>query len=140
MRYTRLSLASVLFSCAYGQLYINPDIYTPSNFFDKFNFATANDPTNGYVDYVSRVEATSAGLIATRSNSVIFRADNTTVPPQGSRGRKSIRLEGTARYTHGLFIADFQHMPGNACGAWPSFWTLGDDWFAPMCHAQNVVG
>jgi hypothetical protein len=39
-----------LSSAANAQMYINPDIYSPSNFFSKFNFVTVDDPTNGYVE------------------------------------------------------------------------------------------
>jgi hypothetical protein len=41
------------------------------------------------------------------------------------RGRPSVRLESKLSYTKGLFLADIKHMPGNACGIWPAFWTLG---------------
>jgi beta-glucanase (GH16 family) len=37
-------------------------------------------------------------------------------------------LEGLNTYNKGLIIADILHMPENACGAWPSFWTLGPSW------------
>ena len=40
-------------------------------------------------------------------------------------GRPSIRLESKNSYTHGLFVADIQHMPDSICGVWPAFWTLG---------------
>jgi hypothetical protein len=42
----------LLGSLANAQMYITPDIYTPSNFFSKFNFTTDDDPTHGYVEYV----------------------------------------------------------------------------------------
>jgi hypothetical protein len=122
-----LSFLSLLSSSA-AQLYINPDIYDTSNFFSKFNFAAGNDPTHGYVDYQSYSGAQANNLISTGSNSVIFRADGLSVPSDTARGRMSVRLEGTATYTHGLFIADIAHMPGGSCGSWPSFWTLGPSW------------
>jgi hypothetical protein len=39
-----------LVSSAAAQQYINPDLYTPTNFFSKFNFITSDDPTHGYVE------------------------------------------------------------------------------------------
>lgn len=120
-----LSVLSLLSSAA-AQLYVNPDIYDSSNFFSRFTFATADDPTHGYVDYQSQAQAQAAGLISTGSSSVRFGADGTNIA--SGRGRKSVRLEGLTRYTHGLFVADIAHMPQSACGAWPSFWTLGPNW------------
>jgi beta-glucanase (GH16 family) len=32
------------------------------------------------------------------------------------------------QYNEGLFVADIQHMPGNACGIWPAFWSFGNNW------------
>lgn len=61
-------------------------------------------------------------------------------------GRPSIRLESKESYNHGLFIADFLHMPPSQCGLWPAcklpsyttphqppltrfpVWTYGSDW------------
>ncbi|KAI7971254.1 hypothetical protein EIK77_003553 [Talaromyces pinophilus] len=31
-------------------------------------------------------------------------------------------------FDQGLLIADIAHMPGNACGTWPAFWTTGPNW------------
>ncbi|KAE9988237.1 hypothetical protein EG327_003451 [Venturia inaequalis] len=98
-----------------------------STFFDKFDFFTDDDPTAGYVDYKSRADARSLGLISTTATSAkwgvgggVLNPDDTTI-----RGRASVRLEGKVSYTKGLFVADIAHMPGNACGIWPAFWTLG---------------
>lgn len=35
-------------------------------------------------------------------------------------GRPSLRLHSKAEYNHGLFIADFLHMPPSQCGVWPA--------------------
>lgn len=35
-------------------------------------------------------------------------------------GRKSVRIESTAVYNHGLVIADFSHLPRAQCGTWPA--------------------
>lgn len=39
-----------------------------------------------------------------------------------------MRISSKKTFTHGLFIADVQHMPGNECGVWPAFWMFGPNW------------
>lgn len=78
--------------------------------------------------YQSQIAAQNAGLISTTGHSVIFRADNTSKVDYTSAGRPSVRLEGTAQYNRGIFVADIQHMPGTGCGHWPSFWSYGNNW------------
>jgi hypothetical protein len=104
------------------------DSYTPSNFFSKFNFITGDDGTGGFANYQTEDAASLSGLIQTRGSSVVFRADNTSSVATTSSGRPSVRLEGTTKYNKGIFVADIQHMPGNACGSWPAFWSFGDTW------------
>lgn len=54
--------------------------------------------------------------------------DSTTVlsnvPSSSNRGRASVRLESRKQYNKGMFIADLYHMPEEACGIWPAFWTV----------------
>lgn len=42
--------------------------------------------------------------------------DSTTVLSSDGGGRESVRISSKKTFTHGLFIADVQHMPGNECG------------------------
>nr|ADK55597.1 beta-1,3-1,4-glucanase [Paecilomyces sp. 'thermophila'] len=98
-----------------------------NGFFDKFNFFTGDDPTHGYVDYVSRDVAAGAGLIGERDGRTYMGVDFTN--PASGRGRRSVRLESKNTYEHGLIVIDLAHMPGSVCGTWPAFWTLGTgDW------------
>ncbi|KAI9781699.1 MAG: hypothetical protein M1816_002223 [Peltula sp. TS41687] len=99
--------------------------YTPSNFFEKFNFFNLPDPTNGFVKYVDKYTAKSSGLISSNKTSVYIGVDHKTISPNG---RASVRLESQKKYTHGLFIVDITHMPGGICGTWPAFWTTGLNW------------
>ncbi|KAE9964132.1 hypothetical protein BLS_008628 [Venturia inaequalis] len=122
-----LALSPLLSLTSADTFYTQNDIYQGSTFFDKFDFFTDDDPTAGYVDYKSRADAQSLGLISTTATSAkwgvgggVLNPDDTTI-----RGRASVRLEGKVSYTKGLFVADIAHMPGNACGIWPAFWTLG---------------
>ncbi|KAH0496896.1 hypothetical protein TgHK011_004239 [Trichoderma gracile] len=63
-----------------------------------------------------------------RSGVVRLGVDSTHEYSLSDRGRPSIRIESKATYDHGLFIADFLHMPPSHCGLWPAFWTYGDNW------------
>jgi hypothetical protein len=67
------------------------------------------------------------GLISSSGTSAKWGVGSETLDPNDNtiRGRSSVRLEGKVAYTKGLFVADIAHMPGNACGMWPAFWTLG---------------
>jgi hypothetical protein len=87
------------------------DNYTPANFFSKFDFKTFpdGDGTGGFVDYKDKATAESSNLIKNLGHSVVFRADNTTVVTTDSKGRPSVRLEGTAKYNKGIIVADIQH-------------------------------
>jgi hypothetical protein len=86
-----------------------------ASFFECFDFFTANDPTHGYVDYVSQGEAASAGLISTNSSVVRIGTDVTNVA--SGRGRKSVRLTSKKAYDSGLVLIDLTHMP-TGCGTW----------------------
>ncbi|KAH8817309.1 glycoside hydrolase family 16 protein [Xylogone sp. PMI_703] len=109
-------------SRAYGLV----DRYDSSNFFNDFGFWTGGDPTHGFVDYLSQDDAWSAGIINLNNNQVYLGVDYWTwMPPNG---RASVRLTSNKAYTHGLFIADIQHMPGDLCGIWPAWWLVGGNW------------
>ena len=112
--------------------------FSGENFFDNFAFYTGDDPTHGFVDFVSYDEATDLNMIS---------YDNTTglvyvgaeyysyVSTYDSRGRKAVRLESHYQ-TSGdvLIIIDLTHMPtsighlADGCGTWPAFWSFGPDW------------
>ena len=99
------------------------DTYDYSNFFTAFNFITDADPTHGFVHYTSKTEATTDGLINTNNNLVYMGVDSKTSNP--ANGRSSVRVSSSKAYTHGLFIADIAHMPGDVCGVWPAWWLFG---------------
>ena len=116
-----LRVAIALLACAspslQAQQYSLTDDYNPSAFFDMFNFEAEADPTHGFVQYVDQGTATSMGLISSDQGYARFGADSSSVAPSG---RSSIRLQSKAVYTHGLFVADFEHVPGSTCGSWPA--------------------
>ncbi|KIX92161.1 uncharacterized protein Z520_12154 [Fonsecaea multimorphosa CBS 102226] len=106
--------------------YVLEDDYSVDQFFSMFDFFTAADPTNGYVQYVDQNTAQSGGLINTNNGAVYMGVDHTNVA-SGS-GRQSVRLTSKKSYNQGLIILDLSHMPGGICGTWPAFWTVGPNW------------
>ena len=113
--------------------------YSGSSFFDGFNFLSTFDPTHGFVDFLSRSDAESNKLLSYGPNAPakMFVDSSTPLPPPANQdvywekdgvGRKSVRLESSKRWTHGLIVLDLTHMPTSStdgCGTWPAFWTLG---------------
>ncbi|KAI6170988.1 putative endo-1,3(4)-beta-glucanase [Aphelenchoides bicaudatus] len=118
-------LGVVLLALNTNAKYVIQDDYKPSTFADQFNFFTAPDPTHGFVKYVDRTTAQNTGLYKVENGKVYIGVDKTNVAPNG---RNSVRLESKKKYTRGLIIGDFQHVPGQACGTWPAFWTVGPNW------------
>lgn len=117
------------------QSYQVTEEYTADNFFDKFDFFTSTftdgdswDPTHGYVQYRSQADAESMGLVSTANGQVYIGADsNSTYDPEG-KGRDSVRITSKATYNGGLMVAKFAHLPAQACGAWPAFWSYASPW------------
>ena len=60
-----------------------------------------------------------SGLARIVDGKVFLGVDNNTIV-NSKPGRKSVRLEGFYSFERGLLIADFDHLPGNACGIWPA--------------------
>jgi len=107
-----------------GYTYTLTDNYVPNNFFNNFNFETANDPTHGYVNYVDENTASSKGYIK-NGTQVYIGCDHTNVA--SGRGRDSIRISSKKSFNSGLILIDLDHMPVG-CGTWPAFWTVGPNW------------
>ncbi|KAH0253932.1 endo-1,3(4)-beta-glucanase, partial [Aureobasidium melanogenum] len=106
--------------------YVLQDDYNSAAFFDMFDFFTYSDPTHGFVQYIDQGTAWNTGLISNSNDKVYIGVDHTNVQPNG---RPSIRLTSKNAYNSGtLVILDLEHMPGNACGAWPAFWMVGPNW------------
>lgn len=114
------------------------DSWHGENFFSGFDFFTGTDPTKGFVTYVDEGIAKNDGLVGiTPDGGVYMGVDSVnTLDPNGA-GRKSVRIETKKSYDEGLFIVDLKHMPGNACGVWPAFWTVGPSW--PMDGEIDII-
>nr|XP_031859225.1 uncharacterized protein CI109_005421 [Kwoniella shandongensis]KAA5526297.1 hypothetical protein CI109_005421 [Kwoniella shandongensis] len=99
--------------------------YIGNDFMDKFDFFTADDPTQGYVNYVSKSDASDASLVDVQSdNTFIMRADSSNTA--SGRGRDSVRISSKEKFADGVYILDLNHMPVG-CGTWPAFWTVTKD-------------
>ncbi|KAK5993529.1 putative endo-1,3(4)-beta-glucanase [Cladobotryum mycophilum] len=133
-----LLCALALFKAS-ANAYSLKDDYTGNNyanFFNNFDFWTAGDPTNGYVDYVSQSDAWKYGLIGNGGN-IYLGVDHVNVA--SGRGRRSVRLTSNKAYNPGtLFVADIAYMP-QTCGTWPAFWTTAatDKW--PQLGEIDIV-
>ena len=74
--------------------------YKGNSFFDGFDFFTDKDPTDGYVNYVDRGQATSLGLINVNGyGQVKIKGDNSNVT--SGRGRDSVRVHSKQRFSSG---------------------------------------
>jgi len=104
--------------------YQTVESYGGQDFFTKFDFWAAADPTHGYVTYVGEAQAKQDGLIESAPDHIIMAADSKHVT--GPEGRPSVRIQSKAVYNHGLFVADIDHIP-TGCGTWPAFWMYGED-------------
>ncbi|XXG94544.1 Ankyrin repeat and MYND domain-containing protein 2 [Hypoxylon texense] len=116
----------VAFGVAAQAAYTIQDSYDQTNFFEGFDFFNYQDPTNGFVKYQSAVDANSQSLAGYANDAVYLGVDYTTMNPAG--GRASVRVSSKKTYTENLIIADIAHQPAAACGTWPAFWTVGQNW------------
>lgn len=98
-------------------------------FLKHIKFFHAEDPTNGYVNYVDQQTAEKNGLFKIQSDGSLYMGvDHTTTLDPNGKGRDSVRIESKMYYDYGLYVADVAHMPGSICGAWPAFWSVGPKW------------
>lgn len=122
-------------------VYTIQDVYDTSSFFDGFDFYSAADPTNGFVQYHTAALANSSSLAGYANGGIYLGTDFATVNPS-SPGRGSTRVNSKKTYTKGLFIADIAHMPTtskNGCGLWPAFWMFGEEGGWPNSGEIDII-
>ncbi|OJJ74379.1 hypothetical protein ASPBRDRAFT_447542 [Aspergillus brasiliensis CBS 101740] len=95
------------------------DTYSGSSFFDEFEYYTATDTTDGFVDYVDSSTASEMNLTYASSSRAVLRVDTST--SNQTSGRKSVRITSKKTYNDGLFIFDITHTP-YGCATWPALW------------------
>jgi len=122
-----INIAAVLLAAlvAHAHAYSLQSNFSGANFFDNFNFWTGDDPTHGYVNFVSYSQAQSEGLIYAGPDKVIIGSDDWSV--SSGRGRDSIRITSNEAWNSGLFVLDAVNMP-TGCGTWPAWWLVGPNW------------
>jgi hypothetical protein len=123
---TLLTSIAFLGTTGWAQYALQDDYCGNGNFYDNFDFYNGSDPTNGYVDYVERDYAQSAGLISEDWGKVYMGVDHSGIASKA--GRPAVRIESRKTYDSGLIIIDIEHMPGGICGTWPAFWMFGPNW------------
>ncbi|KAF5026588.1 hypothetical protein F66182_1314 [Fusarium sp. NRRL 66182] len=113
--------------------------YDATNFLDSFDFrdrayydeldpSYGGDPTHGSVNYLSKSQALSSGIVNVNNGKIRLGVDSTNKASllgssKTRHGRNSVRVESKESYSSGILIADIEHMPGTACGVWPSYWS-----------------
>ncbi|KAK9769820.1 putative Glycoside hydrolase family 16 protein [Seiridium cardinale] len=121
--------------------YTIQDTYDTTSFFEGFDFYSAADPTNGFVQYHTAALANSNSLAGYANGGIYLGADSTTVNPS-SPGRGSTRVNSKKTYTKGLFVADIAHMPTTSkdgCGLWPAFWMFGEEGGWPNSGEIDII-
>ncbi|TFK51078.1 putative laminarinase [Heliocybe sulcata] len=118
----------LLASSALGATYTLSDTHVGSDFLTSFVHEAIPDPTSGRVNYVDQATATSKNLTYAMGDTLILRADSTTVLTPSGPGRDSVRIKSVKSYTTHVTVFDIRHMP-QGLGTWPAAWeTLEDGW------------
>ncbi|KIY49974.1 glycoside hydrolase family 16 protein [Fistulina hepatica ATCC 64428] len=107
--------------------YTLQDWYTGDDFGNQWDFYNDSDPTNGYVNYLSKDDAESAGLFYVQDDGTTVLAVDDYTSLSGGEYRNSVRISSQKTYSSGLFIADIWAMP-HGCSVWPAWWSVGPDW------------
>ncbi|KAJ3553250.1 hypothetical protein NM688_g3716 [Phlebia brevispora] len=147
MYYTTLLAAFSLTAGVHAASYTLSDNYVGSDFLTAFQHQAIPDPTNGRVlvflftvtalafmksiicrNYVDQATALSLNLTYASGDTLIMRADDTTVLSPSGPGRNSVRIQSNKAYTTHVAVFDVRHMP-QGCSTWPAAWeTDGNDW------------
>jgi len=110
-----------LASQSFAATYRLSDNVVGSKLYSSFTFENISDPTNGRVNYVDQATAIANNLSYTCDDSIVLRADHTTVLDPAGPGRNSVRVKSVATYTKHVLILDVRHIP-QGCATWPAAW------------------
>ncbi|KAJ7170472.1 glycoside hydrolase family 16 protein [Mycena crocata] len=102
------------------------DHFTGKDFLN-WNFFSADDPTHGNVNFLSKSDATAKRLAYVQEDgTTVLAVDDKSTLKKGAF-RNSVRISSPDSYTYGLFIADIYAMPHGPT-VWPAYWTVGPAW------------
>eukprot|EP00922_Rhytidocystis_sp_ex-Travisia-forbesii_P072790 GHVS01108527.1.p1 GENE.GHVS01108527.1~~GHVS01108527.1.p1 ORF type:complete len:730 (+),score=120.70 GHVS01108527.1:183-2372(+) len=124
--YAKISPASTC-GGASSSAYHLESAFVGADLFTHFDFFTDEDPTGGFVDYVSLPTAFKERLVGAAPGRAQIGVDWKQPVKPGERGRKSVRLQSKQRWDSGLWVFHIHHMPAG-CGTWPAIWTNGPNW------------
>lgn len=118
-------MATAIIGLASAEPYQLHEAYVGEDFFSKWDFFTAPDPTRGFTKYVDGPTAMAEGLAKAMKDGVYMGVDMISVA-NPKHLRHAVRIQSKATFNEGLFIVDVEHMP-TGCGTWPAFWMYGED-------------
>ncbi|KAM5536441.1 hypothetical protein V8D89_009877 [Ganoderma adspersum] len=110
-----------------GASYLLTENIIGPQFLSAFTHETIPDPTLGRVNYLSQAAALARNLTYTNGDTLILRADSTTVLDPFGPGRDSFRLQSTRLYDSHVTVWNIRHMP-QGCATWPAIWEVGTNW------------
>ncbi|KAJ7595527.1 glycoside hydrolase family 16 protein [Mycena floridula] len=125
--FERRQAGNLMISRRDGKVYQLEDEYKGEDFFTKWNFWSAPDPTHGSVNYLSLDAAKEKGLAFVDDNGATTLAVDSKTWLANGAFRDSVRISSQKTYSGGLFIADIAKMPWG-CSVWPAWWTVGPNW------------
>jgi len=127
MRPIYLAVASLLIPQSFAGTFTVTDSYQGADFINDWTFEAIADPTHGYVNYVTRSQAISEGLVSSSGGNFTLKADDTTVLSSSATGRNSVRIQSPNTYNSHVTVVNLAHMP-KGCGTWPAIWEVGPNW------------
>ncbi|THG97271.1 hypothetical protein EW026_g4685 [Hermanssonia centrifuga] len=131
-----LLLSSCILPQALAAIYALTDNYVGTDFLTGFIFQNITDPTNGRVTYVTEETALALNLTYASGDTLIMRADDTTILDPDGPGRNSVRIMSVNNYTTHVAVFDIRHMP-EGCSTWPAAWETGaTNW--PDCGEVDI--
>ena len=112
---------------------------TNDTFLSFFSFFSDSDPTHGFVDYVTKDDAVSSGLLQLTDNQILMAADRTN---DTSTGRRSIRVQSNPTFS-GKYARNPSLFAGPpvinqpVCRIKRKFLNSLPTWLTPVTHARS---
>ena len=94
-----LLLVAALATSTLATNYCLTDEFIGKDFLVGFEHEAIDDPTHGRVTYVDEATALKQNLTYAHGNTLVLRADHTTVLNSSGPGRDSVRIRSKKTYT-----------------------------------------